>query len=187
MTAEDHDTRRIPTDSPTNSIKRRFTITSDTMKKVKWVQNLLKEGNPHDYTIRSLAGEVKKQFGTSMNTNLLADILQACRDGNIDDLDIEISTSRRGRPTTLSPSSALKRATDRKVRRITDTIESKPEHLVIVSSSSETALYGFGNAEEAHKRIKDLLTQGVSIADIAYYKKGQVKADFNVNLVQPEQ
>ncbi|NUQ35194.1 MAG: hypothetical protein HUU29_09670 [Planctomycetaceae bacterium] len=183
MSNTEHDTRRVEGDG--GLPKRKYTVTSDTMKKIKWVQSLLQAGNPSDFTIRGLAAEVKRHFGTSMNTNLLAEILQSSRDGDFDKVSIELSRSKRGRPTTLSPSVAARRDADRRVRHVTDTLQAKPEHLVFATLGGGVEILGFANVEEANTRIKELLAEGLSLADIAYYKRGRVRADFNVSLDQP--
>lgn len=180
----DNDTRRVE-NSDLVLPKRKYTVTSDTMKKIKWVQSLLQSGNPDDFTIRGLAAEVKRHFGTSMNTNLLAEILQSAKEGEFDKVSIELSRSRRGRPTTLSPTIAARREADRRVRHVTDMIQSKPEHIVFVIRGGVVEILGYPGPDEANAKIKDLLTEGLSLADIAYYKRGQVRADFRITLDQP--
>lgn len=188
MAKKDIKTRVVPrTDDVDGESKgrRKYTVTTDTIKKVEWVRELLCKQDPYGYTIRGLADEVKKRFGTSMNTNLLADLLQAARNGELDNLQIEKSTSRRGRPTTLSPNALARRAVERSVRKITEAVVNRPAHLVCAPVDGQMFIEGFPTVEAASRQIKNLIGRGVIPSDIAYYLRGEVQADLRVELVKP--
>ena len=188
MTDDDSSTQllKVADDTLDRSTRRRtYSVTTETMKKVEWVQELLKSDDPRSFTIRGLANEVKQRYGTSMNTNLLSELLQAARNDDFSGVKLELTKSKRGRPTTLSPNTALRRNADKQVRKITETISSRPEHLVCAEVAGKVEIEGFATSEDVHQRIRELLAKGVPISDIAYYQRGQVEADFHVTLSQP--
>jgi|GEM_PF-5035452 len=149
--------------------RRTYTVTGDTLKKIAWVKEMLRSGDVSELTIRGLADEVKDRFGTSMNTNLLADLLHAAREGELEEVDIRLTASKRGRPTTLSPDALAQRKRDQQIKKIAETIAARPALLVCAQQNDEIEIEGFPNREEADRRVCQLLGEGVRPTDICCY------------------
>lgn len=149
--------------------RRTYTVTGDTLKKIAWVKELLRGGDVADLTIRGLADEVKERFGTSMNTNLLAALLHAAREGELEEVDIRLTASKRGRPTTLSPDALAQRKRDQQIKRIAETVAARPALLVCATTNDDIEIEGFNTKAEADRRVSQLLGEGVRPADICCY------------------
>lgn len=161
--------------SPT--VKRRtFAVTADTLKKVEWVRELLRSGTADAFTIRGLAEDVKAKFGTSMNTNLLAELLAAAREGEIESVEVLLTTSKRGRPTTLSPETLARRHREQQFKRITAAVAGKPGVLVFRSQGDDMVVEPFASEEEAAARIAEWLSGGVHPEDIVMYSRTSLPA-----------
>jgi len=163
------------TDDSNPTVKRRtFAVTADTLKKVQWVRELLKTADPDAFTIRGLAEDVKARFGTSMNTNLLAELLASAREGEIDSVEVLLTTSKRGRPTTLSPESLARRHREQQFKKITAAVSERPVVLVFRSQGDDMVMEAFATEEEARVTVAGWLANGVHPDDIVLYSRSSL-------------